>query len=365
MRQSFDEGTGHVASDRADGTLLADTAGTKGGNISRRSFVAAAIAAPAILSGCGGRTAADFDLRLGSNLPPSHPIINRFREAAGRVEAASQGKVRIQIFPASQLGADTDMLSQVRSGAIHFLSLSGLVASMLVPTAAVSGIGFAFHDRTQLFHAMDGELGAIIRGAFAEKDLFAFPRPFENGFRQITTARQAIRQPSDLYGLKIRVPLGAMWTTMFSALGATPTSINFSETYTALQTHLVDGQENPLIIVENAKLTEVQRFCSMTNHMWDGFWLLSNKGLFESFPPWLRELLKREFGQAALQEREDLALMNADLPARLKQAGMEFTWPDRALFREKLRAAGFYRHWRDRLGEQTWSALQNAVGGLS
>lgn len=333
--------------------------------VHRRSVLAAAVAAPFILSGCGERTRADFDLLLGTNLPPSHPMVARLRETAGRVTEASQGKARIQIFPASQLGADSDMLSQVRSGAIHFLSLSGLIASMLVPAATVSGIGFAFHDSAQLFGALDGELGAVIRSAFAEKELFAFPKAFDNGFRQITTSRHPIRQPSDLHGLKIRVPLSAMCTTMFAALGATPTSINFSETYTALQTHLVDGQENPLIIVENAKLTEVQHFCSMTNHMWDGFWLLSNKAMFARFPAWLQDILVHEFSQAAIQERADLVEMNRGLSAKLKHAGLEFTWPDRAHFRQSLRQAGFYRHWRDRLGEKTWSVLEKAAGELS
>ena len=107
---------------------------------------------------------------------------------------------------------------------------------------------------------------------------------YDNGYRQITTSTKPILKPEDLQGLKIRVPPSPLWTSMFKAFGSAPASINFSETYSALQTKVVEGQENPLAIIKAAKLYEVQKYLSQTNHMWDGLWMLANGKGWEKLP---------------------------------------------------------------------------------
>ncbi len=124
----------------------------------------------------------------------------RLTEAAARIKAATGGALDISLFPNSQLGTDTDMLSQVRSGAIEFFTLSGLILSTLVPLAAINGVGFAFKDTAQALGAMDGELGALVRAEIAKRGLMAFDHIFDSGFRQITTAARPIRTPADLPG---------------------------------------------------------------------------------------------------------------------------------------------------------------------
>ncbi|MCQ4159353.1 TRAP transporter substrate-binding protein [Roseomonas sp. GC11] len=309
--------------------------------------------------------AADHVLRFSNNVPATHPLNIRLREAAEAITAETQGKVELRVFPSNQLGADTDVLSQVRSGAVQMMTLSGLILSTLVPVAAINGVGFAFPDYPTVWKAMDGELGAHVRGEIAKAGLIAFDKIWDNGFRQITSASRPVTTPADLANFKIRVPVSPLWTSMFTAFGSAPTSINFAEVYSALQTRIVDGQENPLAVIETAKLYEVQKYCAMTNHMWDGFWLLANRRAFTSLPGPLRETVERILNAAALRQREDVAKLNQNLASQLSERGLVFNTPDPAPFRAKLAQAGFYGEWKGKFGPQAWGLLEAAVGGLA
>ena len=145
---------------------------------------------------------------------------------------------------------------------------------------------------------------------------------FDNGFRQMTTGTRPIEKPADLKGLAIRVPPSPLSTSLFKAFGAAPQSISFGEVYTALQTKLVEAQENPLSLVETAKFYEVQKYVSMTNHMWDGFWILANRASGMRLPQPIREAVAKRFSEAALAERDDLAKLNDSIAGKLKAAGM-------------------------------------------
>ena len=254
----------------------------------------------------------------------------RGQQAADRILKATGGRVEIRLFPNNQLGSDTDMLSQLRSGAIEFFTLSGLILSTLVPPASINGVGFAFKDYDQVWAAMDGKLGAYVRGEIDKRGLHALDKIWDNGFRQTTTSSKPIKTPDDMRGMKLRVPVSPLWTSMFTALGASPASINFSEVYSALQTHIVDGQENPLSLIDTAKLYEVQKYCSMTNHMWDGFWFLANRRAWERLPPDLQEIVAREINASAVAEREDLAKANTEVKAGLEGKGLVFNDVDTA-----------------------------------
>ncbi len=187
-------------------------------------------------------------------------------------------------------------------------------------------------------------------------------RIWDNGFRQITSSNRAIASPDDLKGFKIRVPPSQLWQSMFSAFGSAPTTINFAEVYTALSTGIVDGQENPLAIVSSAKLFEVQKHCAMTNHMWDGFWLLANKKAWERLPEDVRGIVAEHLDKGALAQRDDTAKVNDTVREQLIKDGMAFTDPDKAAFRESLRSAGFYGEWKGKFGDEAWAILEKAVG---
>jgi len=176
---------------------------------------------------------------------------------------------------------------------------SGLILSTLVPAASINGIGFAFPDYASVWKAMDGQLGGYVRGQIAKTNqILAMETIWDNGFRQTTTSTKPITSPDDFRGMKLRVPVSPLWTSMFKALGASPASINFNEVYSALQTKIVDGQENPLAIISTAKLYEVQKYCSMTNHMWDGFWFLANRRAWEALPDDVRTIAAKHVNAA-------------------------------------------------------------------
>src|SRR6201996_1334760 len=244
--------------------------------VSRRTLLRASVASAAI-GGLGAPMiargqSAEFTYKYANDMPDSHPMNVRAKEMAAAIKAETNGRFDLQLFPNNQLGSDTDMLSQLRSGGIEFFTLSGLILSTLIPIASINGIGFAFPDYDTVWKAMDGELGAFVRGEIKKAGLEGMDKIWDNGFRQTTSSTKPINGPEDYKGFKIRVPVSPLWTSMFKAFDASPASINFSEVYSALQTRIVEGQENPLAIISTAKLYEVQKYCSLTNHMWDGFW---------------------------------------------------------------------------------------------
>ncbi len=336
-------------------------------NISRRKVLrSAAIAATVAMPTLGAfAQKAEFTYKYANNLPLTHPLNIRAKEMADAIRAETRGRVDIQIFPNNQLGGDTDMLSQLRLGGIEFFTLSGLILSTLVPAASISGIGFAFGDYPTVWKAMDGELGAYVRGQISKAGIVPMEKIWDNGFRQITSSTKPIATPADLKGFKIRVPPSPLWTSMFEALGAAPASINFAEVYSALQTKIVDGQENPLAIISTAKLYEVQRYCSLTNHMWDGFWFLANRRAWEKLPADLQAVVAKHINAAGLKERADVAELNAGLQKDLAAKGMVFNQPDITAFRDQLRKTGFYGEWKGKYGNDAWAILERSVGKLT
>ena len=337
--------------------------------ISRRQLLAGAGAGAVTLAmplrSAWAQSKAEFSYKYANNLPVTHPMNIRANEMAAAIQKETSGRVEIKIFPSSQLGSDTDMLSQVRLGGVEFFTLSGLILSTLVPAASITGIGFAFSNYADVWKALDGELGAYVRAQIAKANLVAMDKIWDNGFRQITSSTKPIRTAADLKGFKIRVPVSPLWTSMFKAFDSAPASINFNEVYSALQTKVVDGQENPLAIIATAKLNEVQKYCSLTNHMWDGFWFLANKRAWERLPENLRAIVAKNINAAGMNERADVAAMNAGLQKDLTEKGMIFnnTTPD--TFRAQLTKAGFYKEWQGKYGNEAWALLEKYSGKLA
>jgi tripartite ATP-independent transporter DctP family solute receptor len=211
---------------------------------------------------------------------------------------------------------------------------------------------------------MDGELGAYIRGQISKAGIVAMEKIWDNGFRQITSSTKPIQTPEDLKGFKIRVPVSPLWTSMFKAFGAAPASINISEAYSALQTKIVEGQENPLAVIATKNFQEVQKYCSLTNHMWDGYWFLANKRAYEALPDDIRAIVTKNINDAGLAQRADVFKLNNSLQSDLTAKGLLFNKPDPAPFRETLQKAGFYTEWRGKYGEEAFAILEKAVGKL-
>ena len=334
--------------------------------MTRRGFVAAstAIAAAAMLPSRPAR-AAEFEYKMGHSSPAGHPFHKRLLEVSDRIAKETGGRMTLAIFPASQLGGDNDLLSQARSGAVDFVQPAGLILASILPVAAVNGMGFAFKDYAQVWTAIDGELGDYVRAQIAAKaGLVPMEKRWDLGFRQITTSAKPIEKAADLAGMKLRVPGAPALVSLFTALGASPVSMQFGEVYTSLQTRIVDGQENPLSVIDAGKFYEVQKYCAVTNHVWDGYWICANPASWNRLPNDFKAIVAKAFNEIALLERDDLNKLDRSLQADLEKKGVTFTKPDLNTFRDKLRTAGFYKEWHEKIGNDAWTILEKYVGKL-
>jgi tripartite ATP-independent transporter DctP family solute receptor len=309
--------------------------------------------------------AAEFTYKLATGQDPTHPVNKRGQEAIDRIREATGGRLEIRLFPANQLGSDTDLLGQVRNGGVEFFNLSSSILATLVPTAGLLNVGFAFSSSEQVYSALDGPMGKYIQAQIEKVGLLTASPCWANGFREVTSSTRPIRTPDDFAGFKIRVPASPILTSLFQALGAGPTPINFNELYSALQTKLVEGEENPLPIIATAKLYEVQQYCSMTNHVWDGYWILANRRAMQRLPKDIQEITAREFTRAGQDERADIAQLTDSLRQDLSGKNMKFIDPDRDAFRAKLKGTSFYKDWRGKFGDEGWKLLEAISGPLT
>jgi tripartite ATP-independent transporter DctP family solute receptor len=334
--------------------------------MSRRRFAAGTAAAFASIAAIRAPArAAQWTYRYASNLAVDHPLNVSMHQCWDAVRRETSGRLDVTSFPNSQLGGDTAVLTQLRSGAVQFFTLDGGILQGVVPVAAIQGIGFAFKDSADAFRALDGPLGNYVRREINAKGLYVHPKMWENGMRQITSSSKPIHTADDLNGFTIRTPAGALWVDLFRSFGASPSAINFNETYTALQSKLVDGEENPYAIIDSAHLYEVQKYLSVTNHMWSAYHLLGNGDAWKALPADVQAIVERNLTTYALQQRRATAARNASLSDQLARRGMTIARVDTSSFRAKLQTSGFYKKWKAQFGAQAWDLLESTAGKLS
>jgi len=330
--------------------------------LTRQSFVLGATAFASIAMIAPVR-AADFDIKFGSDLPQEHPVNVRAVEAFARITKATNGRVAAKVFPASVLGSDASMISQLRSGAVEMLAMPGAFLTFS-PVAAIENLAFAYKDRDTVFRAMDGDLGKVIRDDIASKGVVCLDKIWENGFRDITTSNRPIHTAADLAGLKIRVSPGKIRIDTFQSLGASPTPIALSELYTALQTHVVDAQENPLVLINQQKFFEVQKYVSLSEHIWSGYWTLVNADIWKRMGPGIQAIVSRELGASTIAARNDMTGLNAAVADQLTRRGMKFNAVDKPSFQKKLSDAQYYDRWKTEFGPVAWAALEKYANKL-
>ena len=268
--------------------------------LTRRAVVGAALAAPAILLTARSSQAARFTLKLSSELVDTHPELHVAARPPRRSSRIRMAKWIFAFSRTASSAAARIRYTEIQTGAVDlYPAAAGL--SAVVPVVSISSLGFAFKGYDQVWGAIDGALGAYLRGEIAKTGtIMALDKMWDNGFRQITNSSHPITKPDDLSGMKLRVPLAPLYVSTFKALGASPTGLSVTELYTALQSKLVDGQENPLAVIDLYKYYEVQKYCSVTNHIWDGWWLIANQSSWNRISEESRAIAARHLEQAAL-----------------------------------------------------------------
>jgi TRAP-type transport system periplasmic protein len=331
--------------------------------LSRRQFSTAALAAMASVAIIKRPArAADFTMKFGTDNSPQHPNATEGAKAFDAIRRDTKGRVDIQLFPNNQLGGAAAMLQQVRTGALEFMLIDGVTLGDVVDVAAIQGIGFAFTETKHALTAFDGDLGKYVHDQINSKGLYAHRSIFLNGMREVTSSNNAITGPDSFNNFKIRVPPAKMSVDLFKSLGASPTPIAFNELYTALQTKIVDGQENPLANIDTAHFYEVQKYLSLTNHMWSGFWLIGNQDSWNNLPADLKAIVERNFQSYAMAQRKATDSLNVSLAAGLATKGLKVNSPPHDIFKPRL--ASYYAKWKGEFGNDAWTLLEKYCGKL-
>jgi TRAP-type transport system periplasmic protein len=334
-------------------------------DISRRQFTARCLVAGGLTLISRRVHAADFKLRQFHNQPADSPLHKRLVEMWAAVKSETNGRVDVATFADNDNlpGSDPAALKMLVDGELDFFTLNGGLIGTVVPAVNVQGIPFAFHDEAQVYRAIDGDLGEYLAMEMAAKGIYAVPRAcFENGFRQITCSVRPIRTADDLKGIKMRTPDTPIYVECWRALGATPVVFNFNKIYEVLKSGQADAQDNPLNVAELLKLYEVQKYISLTNHIWSGFNLIANLKMWRGLPADVQRIIERNAEKYVKLQRNDTDKMNHELPPRLTQRGMMINQPDAASFRARL--GDYYARWKDTIGSKTWALLESHVGKL-
>ena len=331
-------------------------------SISRLCFVAGAGAATVPFLRSTG-SAAQFEYKMALGVPAADPIFAVLTQLWETVKTESGGRLVVTIFPGSQLAAQDQIITQVRLGAVQICTYANSTFSGVVPSVMIDSVGFAFTTSQQAWRAMDGALGAYVREQFAAKGLIAMPKKFESGMRQVSTSTKPIRTAADFVGLKMCVAAANLSVELFKTLGASPAPIPSNEWYTSLQTHLVDGVDCPLRTTDSFKLFEVQKYLSITNHSWDGQWMIANAAAWNALPADIQAIVTRNEAKCVDQQRTMMVQRNASLAESLRQRGMTVNTADSATMRAKL--GDYYEHVKAEFGNILWALLEGATGKLA
>ena len=318
------------------------------------------------LAGCATRSDVVREAKQFHNQPAQSHQHQFLTDLWSQVAQETGGRLRVEVFPQNNNvpGSDPQALDMLASGEIQFFTVMGGILGRKVPVAEIQGVPFAFTSHQQVHVANDGKLGEYLGRACLAAGIYRFQHGLlENGFRQISMVDKPIRTADDLRGVKMRVPDGQMFRDVFTALEAQPVTINIRELYQALKERRVDGQENPLVILEVNKLYDVTRYVSITNHMWSGFNLLANLRFWNALPEDIQEIVKRNVQKYVAMQRAYTDNLNRQLGEKLAARGLIFNDADVASFRAKL-GGGFYQRWKNEFGAAAWSLLEAEVGKL-
>lgn len=282
-----------------------------------------------LLMFAAGTAAAQTEIKLGHVGEPGSLFDKSAQAFAEKVNAKLGDKAKVVVYGSSQLGSDPDMLKKLKLGTID-MALPSTVMSSVSPLFGLFEMPYLVKDREHMKRIRDEIVTPTIAPA-AEKEGYRILAVWENGFRHITNNRGPIVKPEDLKGIKLRVPQGTWRVKMFQAYGANPSPLAFSEVFVALQTGVMDGQENPLAQIHPARFQEVQKFLSMTGHVYTPAYLTAGRS-WSKYPPEVQQALTEAARESQDEVYRIAAQLDEDLLKKLKEAGMQVNVPDKDAF---------------------------------
>ena len=278
-------------------------------------------------------------VKLGYILAPHSQLGAGAEVFAEEVEKRTGGRYRIAQYPDAALGGEVEMMKGVQLGTVDMAFITGAPMPNFVPEMGVFGIPFLIRDTRHAYAVLDGPWGQELLKKFAAQDIVALAWG-ENGMRHITNSKHPIRTVEDLKGLKLRVPQSDVMVAGFDALGADTKPLAFPDVYGALQTGRFDGQENPVATIIASKFYQVQKYLTLTGHIYDPAAFLMSKDLYQDLSPGDRAAFVEAARLGGLASRKFAAEAEANGIAFLQQQGMEVvTDIDKAQFADAMAAA--------------------------
>ena len=286
-------------------------------NVLRRQLIAA-MAAAGLIAGMPAFAQAPVKLTLAHNSPPPSPKGMGATKFAELVGAKSGGRITVNVAPSEQLGNENTNMAALRTGTLDLGSIGQGAMLSVVPEVAALGLPFLFNSLPQAWATLDGPVGQDLAKRMEAKNL-VFLAWWCNGIRQTTNNKRPITKPEDFKGLKIRTPLDPATVDTFQAMGATPQQISYGEVYLALQSGVVDGQENPLANIHAAKFYEVQKFLTFTNHKYEATALIMSTAAFGRLSDADKKIVREAALEAGAYQRKLMQESDEKLIAEFKK----------------------------------------------
>jgi tripartite ATP-independent transporter DctP family solute receptor len=279
----------------------------------RRALVAGAAAAATLLAAPALRAqeVRERTLRFAFSLAKDHPLGQGAQQFADGVAKRSGGKLRVNLFPNAVLGSDTQNLSAVRGGTLDFTSMATGIVASLDKRFMVFDLPFLFMNAQEAYAIADGPVGTQLQNDLAAQGIVGLGI-WDLGFRHMTNSKRPITRAEDIAGLKIRVIGSPIFLDLFNGLGANPVPMTFGEVYGALESKAIDGQDNPLGVIESAKFAEVQKYLSLTRHVYTGMPLMMGKKTWDSLNETERRIIRDAAAEALQFERQAVQRKEAE-----------------------------------------------------
>ena len=275
--------------------------------------------------------------RIAINGAPGHPAVVGAEKWAEFISQKSGGKMTMKVFP-STLGGDVQVLSSVQGGTIDFASMNSGILQGIQKEFAIFDFPFMFDSGPEADKILDGTFGKKLAELLPAKNLYNLAY-WELGFRNITNGKRPIGKLSDLDGIKLRVIQSPIYIDTFTSLGVNPVPMSFSELYPALEQKVIDGQENPFSVIETSKFYEVQKYLTISNHMYNPQSVIASKKKWDSLSKDEQEILRSTLAEATLWQRQNARAMAGKSLENLKKTMEVSELPpaEIARIREKLK----------------------------
>ncbi len=305
----------------------------------KRIFLKTVLASVA-LAACGLASAQDAKtIKFATQNPKGHPLVSGMEKFKEIVEAKSGGKLKVNLFPGGTLGSDQANVSALQGGTLEMVTMNSGILANQVKEFAIWDFPFMFTNAKEADSVMDGPFGQKMHAKLEAKGLVGLAY-YELGFRQITNSKRPITKLEDLEGLKLRVipiPINVDWV---KALGANPTPLPFPEVYGAMEQRAIDGQENPVSVINVNKFYEVQKHLVLSNHQYNPQSVMISKKFWDGLNADQKKIISDAAKESAKYQRDVNRSQVAGALDNLKKNGMQVTElsaPELVKFRDKLR----------------------------